>query len=219
MAQPSVETIRLAQTGDEEALTELVMSQQNYVYSIAMGIFRNPEDAADAAQDAFLHLFRVLPSYRGETRFTTWLYRVVVNLCYDELRRRKRRPAPTEDGEETLARMRETAAWADPEQDATRAETQARVRAALGQLDEPYRLPLILYYFEELKYREIAEITGLPLNTVKSHIFRGKARLARILTGPADAEEDTASAPRVPDSSDRERVSQLPLAMIAGQTR
>lgn len=219
MAQPSVETIRLAQAGDEAALTELVTSQQNYVYSIAMGVFRNPEDAADATQDAFLHLFRVLPSYRGETRFTTWLYRVVMNLCYDELRRRKRRPAPTEDGEESLTQIPETATWADPEQDVSRTETQLRVRAALDQLEDPYRLPLILYYFEELKYREIAEITGLPLNTVKSHIYRGKARLAQILTGPADAEEDTATAPRASDPSDRERVSQRPLAMIAGQTR
>jgi len=191
MAQPSAEIIRRAQRGDEEALTELVKSQHNYIYSIAMGVFRNPEDAADATQEAFIRLFRVLPSFRGETRFTTWLYRVVMNLCYDELRRRKRRPTSVDDAEETMGRLPETAFWADPEQEATQSETQARVRAALWRLDEQYRVALTLYYFQSLKYREIAEIMGLPLNTIKSHIYRGKAQLAELLAEPADIGHDT----------------------------
>lgn len=181
MAEPAPEIVRRAQAGDEAALTELVLSQQNYVYSIAMGIFRNPDEAADVTQEAFLRLFRVLPSFRGETRFTTWLYRLVVNLCYDELRRRKHCPIGGEESEEALEQIAEEAPWADPDLGAERADTRERVRWALRQLDEPYRVVLILYYFHDLKYREIAEITGLPINTVKSHIHRGKAQLAELL--------------------------------------
>ncbi|MGC8874032.1 MAG: RNA polymerase sigma factor [Chloroflexia bacterium] len=183
MAEPAPEVVRRAQAGDEAALTELVRSQQNYVYSIALGIFRNPDEAADVTQEAFLRLFQVLPTFRGETRFTTWLYRLVVNLCYDELRRQKRRPVGRETAEEALEQIPETAPWADPDLGAERTDVQEQVRRALAQLDEPYRTALILFYFRDLKYREIAEIMGLPINTVKSHIHRAKARLAELLDG------------------------------------
>lgn len=216
MAQPPADVIRRAKRGDEAALTALVTSQQNYIYSIAMGVFRNPEDAADMTQEAFLHLFRVLPSYRGETRFTTWLYRVVINLCYDELRRRKRRPAQSSDAEEVMGFIPETASWADPEQEVGRAETQARVRAALWQLEEPYRVALTLYFFQNLKYREIAEIMNLPLNTVKSHIYRGKVRLAELLSEPADVGQSTPPVTSG-DRSERSAVSETRLAMITDQ--
>lgn len=190
MAALSAEIIGRAQQGDRRALAELVTSQQNYIYSIAMGVFRNAEDAADMTQEAFIHLFRVLPSFRGETRFSTWLYRVVMNLCYDELRRRKRRPQPTGEAEEILGLLPETASWADPEREVTRSELQERVRAALWQLDEPYRIALTLYYFRSLKYREIAEVMDLPINTVKSHIYRGKVKLAELLNEPVDREPE-----------------------------
>jgi len=218
MAEPAVQVVRRAQAGDEAALTELLLSQQNYVYSIAMGIFRNPEEAADVTQDAFMRLFQALPSFRGETRFTTWLYRLVVNLCYDELRRRKHRPAPAEEAEAVLEQLPDSASWADPHLGAVRAEEQARVREALWQIEESYRVVLILYYFHELKYREIAKVTGLPINTVKSHIHRGKAQLAELLGAPADA-EDSASASGAPEDRSRQRAADLPLALAAGQVR
>jgi len=90
VAEPSAELIRRAQAGDPEALTHLVLSQQQYIYSIAMSVLKNPDDAADLTQEAFIRLFRALPQYNGESRFTTWLYRLVVNLGRDELRRRGR---------------------------------------------------------------------------------------------------------------------------------
>ena len=90
MAEPTAECLRQAQAGDPQALTELIMGQQHYVYSIAMSVLHQPEDAADLTQEVFIRLMRVLPQYSGESRFTTWLYRLVVNLCRDELRRRGR---------------------------------------------------------------------------------------------------------------------------------
>ena len=90
MAEPLAETVRRAQAGDREAIVELVTGQQRYVYSIALSLLRDPADAADLTQDVFIRLLRALGTYRGETRFTTWLYRLVVNLGLDRLRQRGR---------------------------------------------------------------------------------------------------------------------------------
>src|ERR671936_804034 len=91
MAEPSPALVRRAQAGDSDALAALVQSQQTYGYSIAMSIMHNPADAADMTQESFVRLLRSLGTYRGETRFTTWLYRLVTNICLDGLRRKGRR--------------------------------------------------------------------------------------------------------------------------------
>ena len=89
MAEPSSELIQLAQRGDRDALEQLVMSQQHYVFSLAMTVFHNADDAADLTQEVFIRLYRAIGQYNGESRFTTWLYRMVINLGRDELRRRQ----------------------------------------------------------------------------------------------------------------------------------
>jgi RNA polymerase sigma-70 factor (ECF subfamily) len=186
VAEPARELIAQAQQGDSQALTQLLMGQQHYVYSIAMSVLKNPEDAADLTQEAFIRLFRALPQYNGESRFTTWLYRLVINMCRDELRRRGRQvqiapPTTEEEESDQLGSVADEDRWTDPEQALEGREVRDQVRRALGQLEEHYRLVLTLYYFEDLKYTDIAEILDIPLNTVKSHIRRGKERLAIIL--------------------------------------
>lgn len=186
MAEPTRELIIQAQKGDQQALTQLVLGQQHYVYSIAMSVLKNPEDAADLTQEAFIRLFRTLPQYNGESRFTTWLYRLVVNLCRDELRRRGRQapiapPVGDEEEVDQVAGLADDDRWTDPAEALDARELRVQVRKALDQLEEHYRLVLTLYYFEDLKYTDIAEILDIPLNTVKSHIRRGKERLAAIL--------------------------------------
>jgi RNA polymerase sigma-70 factor, ECF subfamily len=186
VAEPSRELLARAQQGDPQALSQLVLGQQHYIYSIAMSVLKHPEDAADLTQEAFIRLFRALPQYNGESRFTTWLYRLVVNMCRDELRRRGRQvplaPAGNEEEEtDQVASVADDDRWADPAQALDSRELRDEVRRALAQLEEHYRLVLTLYYFDELKYTDIAEILDIPLNTVKSHIRRGKERLAIIL--------------------------------------
>lgn len=161
MAEPTRELIARAQEGDPQALTQIVLSQQHYVYSIAMSVLKNPEDAADLTQEAFIRLFRALPQYNGESRFTTWLYRLVVNLCRDELRRRERQapiaPSASEDEEaDQIASIADDDRWANPAEALDTRELRDQVRQALGQLEEHYRLVLTLYYFEDLKYTDIA---------------------------------------------------------------
>lgn len=182
MAEPSAETIQRAQAGDQAAIAALVTEQQRYVYSIAMSLLHDPDEAADLTQDALIRMLRALGSYRGETRLTTWLYRLVVNLGIDRLRRRGAPPIRLDDEGTDL-----DFPSADPAADAPavveRAEEARAVRDAVAQLPEAQRLALTLHYFEDLRYEDIAEVMGVPLNTVKSHIRRGKERLAAML-GP-----------------------------------
>lgn len=194
MAEPSAALVQRAQAGDREALAELVRSQQSYVYSIAMSLMRNPADAADMTQEAFIRLLRSLGTYRGETRFTTWLYRLVTNICLDGLRRRGRPvdslddtgPSATDDAGSASERLADSDRWTQPETEVELRESATEVRQALERLPAHQRLALTLFYFDDLRYEDIADVMGLPLNTVKSHIRRGKERLAVLLSRPAE---------------------------------
>src|SRR5919112_6432112 len=126
MAEPSAALVQRAQAGDREALAALVQSQQTYVYSIAMSLMHNPADAADMTQEAFIRLMRSLGTYRGETKFTTWLYRLVTNICLDGLRRRGRafesldQPVSSggdEDARTAGERLADADRWTQPEQE------------------------------------------------------------------------------------------------------
>ena len=196
MAEPSAALVQRAQAGDREAVSELVQSQQTYVYSIAMSLMHNPADAADMTQEAFVRLLRSLGTYRGETKFTTWLYRLVTNICLDGLRRRGRpveslddqgAPGQAGDGAQTPGeRLADTDRWTQPEEQVELRESASEVRAAMERLPATQRLALTLHYFDDLRYEDIAEVMSLPLNTVKSHIRRGKERLAQVLTDPLE---------------------------------
>lgn len=197
MAEPSADMIQRAQAGDREAFAQIMLSQQHYVYSIAMSVLKNPEDAADLTQEAFIRLYRALGQYNGESRFTTWLYRLVVNLGRDELRRRGRQvqivpPGADPDDQDPMLTVADDDRWADPARALDSQELRSQVRRALGALEEHYRLVLTLYYFDDMKYTDIAEVMDLPLNTVKSHIRRGKDRLAALL----EAQEQEVEPPR-----------------------
>ena len=172
--------VERAQAGDDAAMSQVITAQQTYVYSIAMSLMKNPEDAADLTQEAFLRLCQVIGSYRGETKFTTWLYRLVTNLGLDLLRRRGRRREATLDGEAEID-VPDVDPTIDPARIVDRRETAKHIQAALSDLPTAHRLALTMYYFQELKYEEIATVLGLPLNTVKAHIRRGKLTLARRL--------------------------------------
>ena len=197
VAEPSTELIQRAQAGDREAFAQIITSQQHYVYSIAMSVLKNPEDAADLTQEAFIRPYRALSQYNGESRFTTWLYRLVVNLGRDELRRRGRQvqialSSADEDDQDPMLTVADDDRWTDPARALDSQELRSQVRQALGQLEEHHRLVLTLYYFDDMKYTDIAEVLDMPLNTVKSHIRRGKERLAMLL----EMQEQEAQPPR-----------------------
>src|SRR5438067_9240797 len=138
MAEPSPALVRRAQAGDRDALSALVQSQQTYVYSIAMSLMHNPADAADMTQEAFIRLMRSLGTYRAETKFTTWLYRLVTNICLDGLRRRGRAVDSLDeassgqagdDDQSLRERLADTDRWTQPEQVLECRESATEVRA------------------------------------------------------------------------------------------
>src|ERR687885_2804655 len=158
MGEPSPALVARAQAGEGDALAELVRRQQTYVYSIAMSIMHNPADAADMTQEAFIRLMRSLGTYRGETKFTTWLYRLVTNICLDGLRRRGRPiesldlPGGEDEAPGPGERLADNDRWTDPEERVELRESATEVRAALAHLPTPQRVALTLHYFEDMRY-------------------------------------------------------------------
>lgn len=168
--------ISRARGGDREAFGELVEQYRDNVYRLAYRMCGNAYDADEAAQEAFVAAWRALPNFRGDAKFSTWLYRLTTNAAIDVMRREKRHQT-VGDGE-----MVDLADDADsPQETVERTEQQEAVQKALGTLSEEYREVLLLRYMEELDYAEIAEVLQLPSGTVKSRINRAKAALKAAL--------------------------------------
>ena len=168
--------ISRARGGDREAFGELVEQYRDNVYRLAYRMCGNAYDADEAAQEAFVAAWRALPNFRGDAKFSTWLYRLTTNAAIDVMRREKRHQT-VGDGE-----MMELADDADsPQETVERTEQQETVQKALSTLSEEYREVLLLRYMEELDYAEIAEVLQLPSGTVKSRINRAKAALKTAL--------------------------------------
>lgn len=174
--------IARAITGDDDAFGELVQPYEAKVYNLAFRMCGNREDACDLAQEAFLKAFRALGHFKGESSFSTWLYRVVSNTCLDQFRRQKRAGATTSlDGPietEAGSLQREFADPAyEPEEMAVRSETAAEIQAAIRSLPPDHRLAILLRDVEGLSYGEVALAMSCNLGTVKSRISRARAAL------------------------------------------
>ena len=176
--------VRRVQAGETEAFEDLVRAHEKTVYNLALRMTGNPQDAEDMAQEAFLKAYRSLPEFRGESKFSVWLYRIVSNVCLDHLRRQSRRPAVSltaedEDGEEQQWDLPDESL--SPERLLEQKLTREAVRAGLAQLPEEQREILLLREIKGLSYEEIGEILSLEPGTVKSRIFRARKRLCAFL--------------------------------------
>ena len=174
------ELTRRAGKGDENAFAELVRLYEKKVYNLALRICGNPEDAADAAQEAFLSAWKGLPNFRGDAGFSTWLYRLTSNAAIDCLRRsRRQRGEASLDNEELRLDAVDDAP--SPQEQAEDAELRQAVMAGLDQLSEDHRQVLTLRELQELSYEEIASVLDVDLGTVKSRISRARGALRKIL--------------------------------------
>lgn len=160
--------------GDPHAFNELVRRHRDRMWAVALRTVRDPEEAADALQDAFISAFRAAPNFRAESQVTTWLHRIVVNACLDRMRRRQARPAvPLSE-----ALHHEPAA---PRDALAERETRLVIKDALAKLPDEQRLPIVLVDVEGYSVAETAQILGIAEGTVKSRCARGRARLAKLL--------------------------------------
>ena len=179
---PAEDTALLAAhvAGDPDAFGALVARHRDRLWAVALRTTGDPEDAADALQDALVSAYRHAGSFRGEAAVTTWLHRVVVNACFDRMRRRRARPTvplPEEDGESGHRGL------ADPRDDLDRLELRMEIDRALRALPDDQRSVIVLVDVEGWSVAEAAETLGIPEGTVKSRCSRGRARLAVALAG------------------------------------
>lgn len=174
--------INAARRGDQDAFEQLVRLYEKRVFALTLRMCKNPEDAAEAAQEAFLAAWQGLRFFRGESSFSTWLYRLASNACVDLLRREGRHRAaagPSLDDEALNLDVPDRTG--SPQEQAERSELRAQIEAGLAALPPDYRQVLILRELHQRTYDEIAEILSLDLGTVKSRISRGRKQLRNFL--------------------------------------
>ena len=171
-----------ARRGDQEAFGELVRLYEKKVYALTLRMCKNPDDAAEAAQEAFLAAWQGLKFFRGEASFSTWLYRLASNACVDLLRKEQRHRAasgPSLNDEDTYIDVADDAAT--PQELAERSELREQIEEGLQSLSPEHREVLILRELHQLSYDEIAQTLDLDTGTVKSRISRGRKALRNFL--------------------------------------
>jgi RNA polymerase sigma-70 factor, ECF subfamily len=166
---PDAPLVARAQRGDRRAFEQLVERHQHRLFTLAARTLGSVDEAADAVQEAFIRAWLGLPRFRGGSLFSTWLYRVALNAAHDQ--RLKRRTEPLDVTREP----------ADPKDTFLLSELSSELQTALNQLDEEYRVAVVLYDLLGCSYTEIAGLTDVAEGTVKSRIFRGRSRLAELL--------------------------------------
>jgi RNA polymerase sigma-70 factor, ECF subfamily len=178
--------VRLAQKGDTAAFEELVHRHRDKIYGRAYSMMRNEEEALDLSQEAWVKAWQRLAQFHGDSSFVTWMTRITINLCLDELRRRKRQRAESieELDEESGGVERQMpVVTVNPTEGLERTELRERIDKALGQLSAEHRTVLILHEFEELEYKAIAKRMNCSIGTVMSRLFYARRKLAALLAG------------------------------------
>jgi RNA polymerase sigma-70 factor (ECF subfamily) len=170
--------VHLARRSHPEAFATLVGRHQDGIHWLVCRMI-GPYECEDFTQEVFVRAYQALADFRGESLFRTWVYRIARNLCVGELRRRNRRGEEVSWDEEGEGRSPDLAVArpSSPDAEHEREEIARRVRALVDRLPVQQRTALTLRYLDELPYEEIAEVMGIPLGTVKTHIHRGRLRL------------------------------------------
>lgn len=176
--------VRAAQQGDMAAFEELVARHRDKVFARAYSMMRNEEQAIDLSQEAWIKGWQRLRQFQGDASFGTWMTRIVINLCLDELRRQKRQRAESIeelDAESGGVERQMPVVLVNPTGGLERAELRERIDRALNQLSHEHRTVLVLHEFEEMEYKEIAKTMGCSIGTVMSRLFYARRRLAALL--------------------------------------
>ncbi len=166
--------------GEVEAFGTLVGRWENRIYRLALRLLEHPEDAREVTQETFLAAFRKLHQFRGRARFSSWLYRIALNCCYDRLRERRVEPIPLEEAESIAAEEKVLG-------QIHKKQVAERVRRALHALPVEMRQVIILKEYEELTFEEIAEILDIPVSTAKTRLYAGLDHLRKRLEWLKDA--------------------------------
>ena len=180
------ELVKAAQKGDMAAFEELVARHRDKIYARAFSMLRNEDEAVDLSQEAWVKGWQRLNQFQGDASFATWMTRIVINLCLDQLRKQKRIKSESIDemNEETGGVERQMPILTpNPTEGLERDELRQRIDKALAQLSYEHRTVLILHEFEELEYKLIAKKMGCSIGTVMSRLFYARRKMAALLAG------------------------------------
>jgi RNA polymerase sigma-70 factor, ECF subfamily len=168
--------IRLFSAGSEDAFDRLYLKHQDYVYNVCLGILGNPDDARDCTQETFLRVYRKVGEFRAHAAFSTWLYRVAVNVCVGQLRKRPKTAAASLE-DENVREIADDApeVWSGSEREVD----EAHVREIVAQLSPEYRTVLVLRYFQDLSYEEMTRVLGYNMGQLKVKLHRARRAFAR----------------------------------------
>jgi RNA polymerase sigma-70 factor, ECF subfamily len=182
MTRTDEELVARAQGGDIESFNQLILRWERPIYALAYRVIGKEEDARDVCQDAFLRAYRALPGFKGQAKFSSWLYRIALNLCRDWIRRQRRAPVSQlpEDTDATELAA-ETGPVESIEDLVARRELSAIVEEAMSELSEEQRTAIILKEYHGMTFQEIADMQGCPLSTVKTRLYQGLSLLRRRL--------------------------------------
>lgn len=178
--------IERTKQGDQQAFAELVELHQDHVYNLAYRILQNAEEADDATQEIFVKVWQAISSFRGDSKFTTWLYRIVHNHCLNRLRSTKNAPKTIstetnlEEGDDSEHDLLANLPGDKADEPSVQFEAHERrqtIWQEVENLPAKYRSIIAMYYMQELSYEEIASILEMPVGTVKTHLYRAKALL------------------------------------------
>jgi len=178
------ELVGRAQRGDMTAFEELVVRHRDKIYARAFSMMRNEEEAIDLSQEAWVKGWQRLQQFQGEAGFGTWMTRIVINLCLDQLRKQKRHRTESieaMDEESGGVERQMPVVTVNPTAGLERAELRRRIDTALGQLSYEHRTVLVLHEFEEMEYKEIAKTMGCSIGTVMSRLFYARRKMAVLL--------------------------------------
>lgn len=198
---PDDQLVLAAQRGDRAALDALLRRHHDRILVLCRRLCHDRGEAEDATQNALIAIVRGLPHFDRTAAFTTWSYRVATNACFDELRRRGRRPEPTDPstaevrGDDRTAPLLHRGHSADPEQAAIDTDRRGELQRALDRLPDEFRVPVVLRDVADLDYAEIAELLGLAPGTVRSRISRGRSKLAAMLQLVTDPDRSDGAGP------------------------
>jgi len=176
--------VERVQRGDKRAFDLLVLKYQHKILSLVTRFVRDPHEAQDVAQEAFIKAYRALANFRGESAFYTWLYRIAINTAKNQLASRNRKPREVDASIEDVEFYEGEHALKDidsPERLLLRDEIEATVNQSIQQLPEDLRMALTLREFEGLSYEDIAEVMQCPVGTVRSRIFRAREAVDKAL--------------------------------------
>jgi RNA polymerase sigma-70 factor (ECF subfamily) len=179
-----VQLVAASQAGDMLAFEELVARHRDKIYARAFSMMRNEDEAIDLSQEAWVKAWQRLKQFQGDSSFATWMTRIVINLCLDQLRRQKRTRAESiEQLDEELGGVERQmpVVATNPSEGLERSELRKRIDKAMNQLSYEHRTVLILHEFEEMEYKQIAKVMNCSIGTVMSRLFYARRRLASLL--------------------------------------